>query len=58
MEMNILKKKLVVANIGLERFYLDLKKQNVRAVNLDWKPPAGGNRKTLDLLARMKKAGR
>jgi FdrA protein len=42
-------------NIGLESFHSSLKEQNVPTVQVDWRPPAGGNEKLMALLARMKK---
>ncbi|MGZ3559006.1 MAG: hypothetical protein ACXWL9_10190 [Syntrophales bacterium] len=35
-------KELVVVNIGIRRFYDDLKKQKIKAAHVDWEPPAGG----------------
>jgi FdrA protein len=42
-------------NVGLESFYDSLISQSVQAVQVDWRPPAGGNEKLASLLARMKK---
>lgn len=47
-------KPLKVANLGLEAFYEDLKSQSVEVIQIDWRPPAGGNEKMLSLLARLK----
>jgi FdrA protein len=41
-------------NVGLESFYDSLVAQGAQAVQVDWKPPAGGNEKLASLLARMK----
>ncbi|HSU81656.1 MAG TPA: acyl-CoA synthetase FdrA, partial [Thermoanaerobaculia bacterium] len=43
-----------VVNVGLESFYDSLTAQGVPAVQVDWKPPAGGNEKLAAILARMK----
>ncbi|HET9212220.1 MAG TPA: acyl-CoA synthetase FdrA [Thermoanaerobaculia bacterium] len=43
-------------NIGLESFYDSLVAQGTPAVQVDWKPPAGGNEKLAAILARMKNA--
>ena len=51
---SILNKNLKVINIGLERFYEDLKSQKQDAIQLDWRPAAGGNKKLLSLLNRIK----
>lgn len=44
---------LQVINIGLESFAQDLKTQGVAVVQLDWRPPAGGNAKLAALLASL-----
>jgi FdrA protein len=46
---------LAVINVGLESFYDSLIAQGAQAVQVDWRPPAGGNEKLASLLARMKK---
>jgi FdrA protein len=49
-----LQKPLAAINIGLESFYENLKLQNVPTVQVDWRPPAGGNEKLMSILERMK----
>jgi hypothetical protein len=44
---------LEVINIGLESFAQDLRAQGVKAVHLDWRPPAGGNAHLAALLASL-----
>lgn len=44
---------LVVINIGLESFAENLKKEGVRVLKLNWKPPAGGDKKLATLLKRL-----
>ncbi|MDQ2691414.1 MAG: hypothetical protein M3Y68_05235, partial [Chloroflexota bacterium] len=46
---------LAAINVGLESFYHSLKSQEAQAVQVDWRPPAGGNEKLASLLSRMKK---
>jgi len=46
---------LAAINVGLESFYESLVGQGARAVQVDWKPPAGGNEKLAAILAKMKK---
>jgi FdrA protein len=46
---------MVAINIGLESFYESLQGQGAEAVHVDWRPPAGGNEKLMDILAKMKK---
>ncbi|MCD6436011.1 MAG: fdrA domain protein [Clostridiales bacterium] len=50
----LFKKEISVVNIGLESFYDELKLQNVKAIHVDWRPPAGGNKKMGSLLSRLK----
>ena len=42
-------------NVGLESFYNSLVSQGAAAIQLEWRPPAGGNEKLASLLTRMKK---
>jgi FdrA protein len=44
---------LAAVNVGLESFYDSLLAQGARAVQVEWKPPAGGNEKLAGILARM-----
>jgi FdrA protein len=46
---------LAAVNIGLESFHDSLKEQGAEVIQVDWRPPAGGNEKLMDILARMKK---
>ncbi len=41
-------------NVGLESFYDSLISQGAAAIQVDWRPPAGGNERMLDILARLK----
>ena len=49
------KRPLTAINIGLESFYESLVSQGAQALQVEWRPPAGGNEKLGSLLARMKK---
>jgi FdrA protein len=42
---------LRVINIGIEGFAEDLKSVGVEVVQLDWRPPTGGNARLTSLLA-------
>jgi FdrA protein len=44
---------LHVINIGLESFAEDLRAQGVEVIQLDWRPPAGGNPRLAALLASL-----
>ena len=41
-------------NVGLETFHASLVAQGAAAVQVEWRPPAGGNERLLDLLDRMR----
>ncbi len=44
---------LHVVNIGLESFAQDLKAQGVAVVQVEWRPPAGGDARLAALLAEL-----
>ena len=41
-------------NVGLESFHASLAAQGAAAVQVDWRPPAGGDERLAGILARMK----
>jgi FdrA protein len=45
---------VAAVNVGLESFYDSLVAQGAAAVQVEWKPPAGGDEKLAGILARMK----
>ena len=49
------KQPLAAINVGLESFYESLTSHGVQAIQVDWRPPAGGNEKLAALLQKMKK---
>lgn len=53
MESTVLRQPVKVINIGLGSFAQDLKAQGVAVIDLDWRPPAGGNARLAALLADM-----
>jgi FdrA protein len=50
-----LRQPFAAINVGLESFHDSLIAQGAQAVQVDWRPSAGGNEKLAALLARMKK---
>ena len=46
-------KKLKVINIGIETFAEDLEKQGIEVIRIDWRPPAGGDARILELLDKL-----
>lgn len=45
---------LWVANVGVEVFYRAVKDQGTPAVQVDWRPPAGGDPRLAEILAKLK----
>ena len=45
---------LAAINVGLESFYESLLSQGAEAVQVDWRPPAGGDKNLMDILAKMR----
>jgi hypothetical protein len=44
---------IVVINMGLQKFAESLEEQKVEVVQVDWVPPAGGDKDMLDLLNQL-----
>ena len=44
---------LKVVNLGLEQFYEAVAEQNVTVCQVDWKPPAGGNPRLIEILEKL-----
>ncbi len=53
MEKTMLDGSLQVINIGIESFAEDLRAQGVEVIQLDWRPPAGGNARLASLLTSL-----
>lgn len=45
---------LWVANVGVDVFYHAVRAQKVPAVQVDWKPPAGGDARLAEILAKLR----
>lgn len=52
----LLQAPLVALNVGLTTFATSLTEQGATVLQLDWRPPAGGNERLAGILARMKQA--
>jgi len=50
-----LDKPIRVINIGLESFAEDLRNADIPVIQMDWRPPAGGDLKLIALLDRLAK---
>jgi FdrA protein len=44
---------LKVINMGLDSFADNLRKEEVEVLPMDWKPPAGGNKRLIALLDKL-----
>jgi FdrA protein len=53
-DLAVLHKPLAAINVGLGSFTESLQAQDAPAVQVDWKPPAGGNERLMAILERMK----
>ncbi len=54
-DLAVLNQPLAAINVGLESFAESLATQGAPAVQVDWRPPAGGDEKLMSILARMKR---
>lgn len=55
--LSALETPLAAVNIGVETFYDALSSQGVAAVQVEWRPPAGGDERLASILRRMKSSG-
>lgn len=46
----LLNEPIVIINLGLKKFAENLEKQDVEVVQVDWTPPAGGDKELIELL--------
>jgi len=53
-ELAVLHQPLAAINVGLESFAHSLAAQDAPVIQVDWRPPAGGNQKLMAILERMK----
>ena len=49
----LLHEPLVVINLGLKMFAESLEEQQVEVVQVDWVPPAGGDKEMVELLDQL-----
>jgi hypothetical protein len=50
---DLLQNPMVVINLGLEKFAKSLEEQQVEVLQVDWVPPAGGDKQMIDLLDQL-----
>ena len=53
----LLRGEVRVVNVGLEVFYTALQDQGAKAVQVEWRPPAGGDAKLAGILDRLSGRG-
>jgi len=53
-ELGMLQQPMAAVNVGLESFAESLVAQGAQAIQVDWRPPAGGNERLMAILERMK----
>ena len=56
-DLTLFARPLAAINVGLESFAENLKLQGAPVVHVDWRPPAGGNERLANILAKMRKTG-
>ncbi len=56
-DLSTIKQPLVAINVGLESFTESLIAQGAEAIQVDWRPAAGGNEKLKGILERMRNKG-
>ncbi len=49
----LLHEPLVVINLGLKKFAESLEEQEIKVVQVDWVPPAGGDKALVELLDQL-----
>ncbi len=49
----ILSGQIIVINIGLRGFAESFEEQEIKVVQIDWTPPAGGDQEMIDLLENL-----
>ena len=49
----LLESPLIIINVGLRKFTESLEKQQVEVVQVDWVPPAGGDKEMMNLLDQL-----
>ena len=53
-DLSFLQRPLAAINVGLESFMESLEAQDAGVIQVDWRPPAGGDQKMMAILERMK----
>jgi len=51
--LDLLSRPLSVINVGLSNFATELSVNDVEVIDVDWKPPAGGDPELAEILSRL-----
>lgn len=51
--VSLLDEPVIVINLGLKKFSESLDDQSVQVVQVDWTPPAGGDKEVIELLEEL-----
>ncbi|MEQ2456191.1 hypothetical protein [Flavonifractor hominis] len=57
MENKLFEEKMSVINLGLPGFFESVKEQGAACVHVDWRPPAGGDVRLIEILDRLRELG-
>ena len=49
----LVNQELKVINMGVDAFLENLEEQGVEVVHVDWHPPAGGDKRMIDILDKL-----
>lgn len=53
-KLDILRRKIKAINVGISTFADSLRMQGVDVIEVDWRPPAGGDEELLKILESLK----
>ena len=51
--MELIARPMKIVNIGIDSFLESLKNQGVEVVHVDWRPPADGDARLMDILDKL-----
>ena len=57
MENKLFEEEMSVINLGLPSFFESVKEQGAPCVHVDWRPPAGGDVRLIEILDRLRELG-
>lgn len=57
MEHKLFGEHMTVINLGLPSFFESAKGQGAPSIHVDWRPPAGGDVRLIEILDRLKERG-